>query len=46
MCLDDALTDLRPDEEGVPASTDHCHVGKTVQLAARKDLRPVTVVDI
>ena len=48
MCLDDTLTDLRPDEGGMPEKvvpTDHCPVEKTVLIAARKDLRPVTVVD-
>ena len=48
MCLDDTLTDLCPDEEGMPEKvvpTDHRPVGKTVLAAAHKDLRPVTVVD-
>ena len=49
MCLDDTLTDLRPDEEGMPervVPTDHCPVEKAVLIAAREDLRPVTVVDM
>ena len=48
MCLDDALTDLRPDEGGMPEKavpTDHCPVERAVLIAARKDLFPGTVVD-
>ena len=48
MCLEDTLTDLRPDEGGMPEKvvpTDHRPADKSVLVAVRTDLRPVTIVD-